>query len=98
MQLPSRPYVKILKVQFTLPRELLIHTYLQIGGDGGRKFPEPFQRFAAASEKPFKRFQKLPNVPDTQLKQGVNESLWGHHTLSAEDVIASHPSCAKKGE
>ena len=46
---------------------ILIHTYLQIGDKSGRKYPEPFKRFAIAPGKPFKRFRWGPHVLNTQL-------------------------------
>ena len=53
---------------------ILIHTYLQIGDKSGRKYPEPFQRFAIVPGKPLKRFRWGLHVLNTQLKQGVNEN------------------------
>lgn len=58
---------------------------------------EPFQ--FAATEKPFKRFRRLPDVPDTHLKQGVKEvPLEGNHTPLTKHVISSHQSGAKEGK
>jgi len=73
-----------------LPRSLLIHTYLQIGDDGGRKFPEPFQRFATSPET-VQTVSEAPNVSDTQLKQGVNEK-----SLRQDEVSGYQGPCAIK--
>jgi hypothetical protein len=54
---------------------ILIHTYLQIGDKTGRKYSEPFQRFAIAPGKPFKRFRWYQGRPQhPAIKQGVNEN------------------------
>ncbi len=66
---------------------ILIHTYLQIGDKSGRKYPEPFQRFAIAPGKPFKRFRWSPDVLNTQLKQGVNENSLAKPLLHATSML-----------
>ncbi len=58
----------------------------------GKHFPEPFQRFAGVGETVETVARRLKNVPNTQLKQGVNEKSLCEKLVGVR-VISKRSDC-----